>query len=130
MLFGVLAIFHFLFSEKYIVDLIHFLTHPGPQFFLRPNVRWTMQQDQIRGIISGIKRFELTPAETEFIAFAERNINQHGPIMRKIEPVLEGIYWQKTEFIRNSIRSMLKKERKRFHLASIKGKAHIFCGQF
>ncbi len=87
-----------------------------------------MHGDWIRCIVSGIKRFELTPTETELIAFAERNINQRGPMMEKIEPVLEKIYWQKTKFIRNSIRSMLKKEQNRFHPARAQGKAHISCG--
>ncbi len=89
-----------------------------------------MREDWIRCILSGIKRFELTPTETKLIAFAERNINQHGPALERIEPVLEKIYWRKTKFIRNSIRSMLKKEQKQFHRASTPGKAYISCGRF
>ncbi len=89
-----------------------------------------MQEGQIRCILSGIKRFELTPIETEFIAFAEQCLSQHGPIMKKLERVLEEIYWQKTKFIRNSIRVMLKKERSRFRAASTHGKAHLSYGRF
>ena len=77
-----------------------------------------MQTDRMGCIISGIKRFELTAAETEFIAFAERNLNQHGPFMKKIELILEGIHWQKTKCIRSSIVSLLKKEQDRCHPAT------------
>ncbi len=87
-----------------------------------------MQEDQIRCILSGIKRFELTPTETEFIAFAEQSLNQNGPIVKKTERVLEEIYWQKTKFIRNSIRVMLKNEKNRFRTANTQGKAHLPCG--
>ncbi len=69
-----------------------------------------MQKDRMRCILSGMKRYELTLAETEFIAFAEQNLNKNGPLMKFIELILERIYGQKTEFIRNSILSALKKE--------------------
>ncbi len=86
-----------------------------------------MQEGQIRCILSGIKRFELTPTEMEFIVFAEQSLNQDGPIVKKIERVLEEIYWQKTKFIRSSIRGMLKRKKNRFRTANTQGKAHLPC---
>jgi hypothetical protein len=76
-----------------------------------------MQKDRMRCILSGIERFELTAAEMEFMAFAEGNLNQDGPLMKFVELILEGIYSQKTRFIRNSIVSMLTQEETRFHPA-------------
>ncbi len=78
-----------------------------------------MQEDWMRCIMSGIKRFELTLAEKEFIAFAEQNLNQHGPIMKTIELIAEGIYWQKTQSIRNSVVCMFDKEKSAFGPGSV-----------
>ncbi len=74
-----------------------------------------MHENRMRCIISGIKKFELTAAEKELIAFAERNLNRNGLLMKKIEPILERVYEQKTNFIRSSILSMLEQEGNRFH---------------
>lgn len=87
-----------------------------------------MQEHRIRRIISAIKRFELTADEREFIAFAERNANQRSPLMKKIEIILEGIYWQKTKFIRDSIISMLKQNS--FRPARTRGKGRLSFGRF
>ena len=81
-----------------------------------------MTKGRMRCILSGLKRFELTLAETEFVAFAEVNLNQDGPLVKVIELVLEGIYSRKTKFIRRSILSMLRKEGQNFYPAGTTGK--------
>ena len=89
-----------------------------------------MQEDRVRCIISEIKRFELAPAEKDFIAFAEQNINRCGPLMKDIELILEGIYWHKTRFIRNSIVSMLKKEQNPLDPLNHGSKFRLSLGRF
>ncbi len=70
-----------------------------------------MNAKRTRRVISEIKRFKLTEAETEFICFAEQDPDQIEPIRKMAELFLERIYRQKTEFIRHSIMSMLKEDR-------------------
>ena len=70
-----------------------------------------MNAERMRCIISGLKRFKLTEAETEFICFAEQDLNQIEPLSETPELILERIYRQKTKFIRHSIISMLKQNR-------------------
>ena len=42
------------------------------------NVRQeAMKKERIRYVISGLKKFELTEAETQFISLAEQNLNQN-----------------------------------------------------
>ncbi len=89
-----------------------------------------MQAESIRSIISGIRRFDLTAFETDFISFAEQNLSQGGPIHEAIELILEEIYWQKTRFIRNSIASMLREERNPFHPANSESKFRLSIGRF
>ena len=72
-----------------------------------------MKKERIRCIISGLKRFELTEAEGRWICLAEQNLNQNGLLVEKIESILEWIYSQKTEFIRNSVFSLLNQEQER-----------------
>jgi len=72
-----------------------------------------MKKEKIRCIISGLKRFELTESETQLICLAEQNLNQNGLLVEKIESILEWIYSQKTEFIRNSVFSLLAQEQER-----------------
>jgi hypothetical protein len=104
--------------EKYSVDPIDFYPQkwhkPIHETFPRGEA---MQKERMRCILSGIKRFELTAAEAEFIAFVEGSVNPDGPLMKFMELILEGLYSRKTEFIRDSIVSMLKQEETRFHPA-------------
>jgi hypothetical protein len=72
-----------------------------------------MKNERIRGLLSGLKRFELTEAESQFVYLAEQNLNKSGPLTDRIEPILEWIYSRKTEFIRDSVFSMLNQKQKR-----------------
>ena len=72
-----------------------------------------MKKERIRCIPSGLKRFELTGAETQLICLAEQNLNWPGLVIKKIEPILERIYSQKTQFIKNSIFYLLNQEQER-----------------
>jgi len=69
-----------------------------------------MKNERIRCLISGLKRFELTEAESQLVCLAEQSLNKNGPLAGSIEPILEWIYSQKTEFIRDSVFSMLNQE--------------------
>jgi uncharacterized membrane-anchored protein len=68
-----------------------------------------MEKQRIRCVISGLKRFELTESENRFIFLAEQNLNQEVLLDEKIEAILEWIYSQKTEFIKDSVFSLLQK---------------------
>jgi uncharacterized membrane-anchored protein len=72
-----------------------------------------MKKERIRCLISGLKRFELTKAESQFICLAEQNLNKNGPLAERIEPILEWIYSQKTESIRDSVFFMINQEQER-----------------
>ena len=89
-----------------------------------------MQKERMKCILSGMKRYELTPAETEFLAFAEGSLDEDGPPVKIVEMVLERIYSRKTEFIRNSIVSMLRKEAARFHPAGTGSKVRFSSRPF
>ncbi len=65
----------------------------------------------MRCVLSGLKRFELTEAETQVVSIAEQYLNQNDSWAEKIEPILECIYHQKTKFIRDSVLSMIKQEK-------------------
>ena len=67
-----------------------------------------MNTERTRSILSGIKKFRLTEAETELIRFAEQSLNQREPVGRTAELILEWTYKQKTRFIRRSILSMMQ----------------------
>ncbi len=77
---------------------------------IEPRRGWTMNAERMRCIISGIKRFELTEDEAEFICCAEERLKRTKLLSETAELILEEIYSQKTEFIRDSIMSMLKQD--------------------
>ena len=70
-----------------------------------------MHKERMRLIISGLKKFELTGAEERFVNFVEHDLHQDGLLYGIIESLLESIYTQKTEFIRDSILFMLRQSR-------------------
>ncbi len=69
-----------------------------------------MKNERIRCLISGLKRFELTEAESQLVCLAEQKLNKNRLLAERIEPILEWIYSQKTEFIRDSVFSMLNRK--------------------
>ncbi len=70
-----------------------------------------MNEERMRCIISGIKRFELTEAEADFISCAEQRLNQTEPLSEAAGLILEKNHSQKAETIRHSIMPMLKQDR-------------------
>ena len=68
-----------------------------------------MRTEALSCIMSGLRKFQLTEAETEFIRFAELNLKQDNPLSEMTMLILKGIYGQKTAFIRESIISLLKR---------------------
>jgi hypothetical protein len=86
------------------------------------NVRQeAIEKERIRCVISGLKRFELTEAESQFISLAEQNLNHNVLLDERIESILELIYSRKTEFIRNSVISLLsQKQERRFYYKRVK----------
>lgn len=69
-----------------------------------------MESEMLRCITSGLKKFHLTKAETEWVRFAESNLTRNNPLKGMMGLTLERIYRQKTAFIRDSILSLLERD--------------------
>ena len=69
-----------------------------------------MKPETLRYILSGLRKFQLTEAEKEFIHFAESNLNRSNPLSEMMGLILERIYRQRTAFIRDSVISRLKQD--------------------
>ena len=68
-----------------------------------------MKEGRIKCIMSGLKRYEMTGTERRFIRAVERTLNEGGTLTEDHELILEGLYEDKTKFIRDSIISMLNR---------------------
>ena len=69
-----------------------------------------MKSQVLRCIMSGLLKFQLTEAETEFLHFAESNLNRSNPLGEMMGLILQRIYRQKTALIRNSVISRLEQD--------------------
>ncbi len=67
-----------------------------------------MESEMLRCITSGLRRFDLTEAEAEWLHFAESNLDRNNPLSRMMGLTLERIYGQKTAVIRDSILCLLE----------------------
>ncbi len=65
-----------------------------------------MNKERLRCIASGLSRYELTRLERRFVQSVEEYFNQNGMLTEQQESILEGIYGEKTRFVRNAISSM------------------------
>ena len=67
-----------------------------------------MKSETLGCILSGLSKFRLTEAETEFIRFAESSLDLRNPLGDMMGLILQRIYRQKTAFIQDSVMSLLK----------------------
>ncbi len=69
-----------------------------------------MKSEMVRWIASGLRKFDLTEAETEWVHFAESNLDLDNPLSGMMELTLERIYREKTALIHDSVMSLLKQD--------------------
>ena len=62
-----------------------------------------MEKERLRCIVSGLDRYELTGLETRFIRSAEQYFEEKGKLTEQQESILEGVYRDKTGWIRASV---------------------------
>jgi hypothetical protein len=66
-----------------------------------------MNRERLVCILSGLNRYELTGPEERFVQSVEQDYKEKSMLTDQQESILEGIYWEKTRFIRNAIFSTL-----------------------
>jgi hypothetical protein len=64
---------------------------------------YIMEKERLKCILSGLSRYELTGPEMQCVQSIERYFNQEGMVTDRHESILEGIYMEKTRFIRNAV---------------------------
>jgi len=62
-----------------------------------------MHKGRAKCIISGLSRYELTSLEKRFIEAAKLSLEKHGRLTEQQESILEGLYMEKTRWIRKGI---------------------------
>ncbi len=65
-----------------------------------------MEKERLKCIVSGLNRYELTELEKGFVGSVEQYFKQEGKLTEQQESILEGLYREKTRFIRYTISSM------------------------
>jgi hypothetical protein len=66
-----------------------------------------MDQQRLDCIMSGLSQYELTDLERRFVQWVNRCVADKSGLTEEQELVLEGVYLEKTGFIRNAVLSML-----------------------
>lgn len=54
-----------------------------------------MNDERLKCILSGLRTYELTWRESQFVKAVERYFNEHGLLTNQQESILEGIYREK-----------------------------------
>ena len=67
-----------------------------------------MNKGRLKCIMSGLSRYELTSLEKRFIEAAKHCLEEQGGLTEEQESMLEGLYMEKTRWIRSSIISLAK----------------------
>ena len=62
-----------------------------------------MKKERLKCILSGLSRYELSGPERQCVQSIERYFNQEGMVTDRHESILEGIYLERTRFIRNAV---------------------------
>ena len=65
-----------------------------------------MNNERLRCIVSGLNRYELTELEQGFVQSVEQYFKHEGRLTEQQESILEGLYSEKTRWIRNAILSI------------------------
>ena len=66
-----------------------------------------MDKDRLECIMSGLNRYELTGLEKRFVQSVEQYFQEKSMLTNQQESILEGVYREKTGFIRNAVLSTL-----------------------
>jgi len=67
-----------------------------------------MDKGRLKCIMSGLSRYELTFLEKRFIEAAKHCLEEQGGLTEEQESMLEGLYMEKTRWIRSGIISLAK----------------------
>ena len=74
-----------------------------------------MDKARLKCIISGLSRYELTSLEKRFIEAAKLSLEKQGRLTEQQESILEGLYMEKTRWIRKGIISLAKNSTPNVH---------------
>ena len=66
-----------------------------------------MDKERIECIMSGLNRYDLTGLEKRFVQSVEQYFKEKSMLTDQQESILEGVYREKTGFIRNAVFSTL-----------------------
>ena len=66
-----------------------------------------MDKERLECILSGLNRYELTGLEKRFVQSVEQYFKEESMLTDQQESILEGVYREKTGFIRNAVFSTL-----------------------
>jgi hypothetical protein len=66
-----------------------------------------MDKERLECIMSGLNRYELTGLEKRFVQSVEQYYKEKSMLTDQQESILEGVYRERTGFIRNAVLSTL-----------------------
>ena len=66
-----------------------------------------MDKERLECILSGLNRYELTGLEKRFVQSVGQYFKEKSMLTERQESILEGVYKEKTGFIRNAVFSTL-----------------------
>jgi hypothetical protein len=66
-----------------------------------------MDKERLECILSGLNRYELTGLEKRFVQSVGQYFKEKSMLTEQQESILEGVYREKTGFIRNAVFSTL-----------------------
>jgi len=66
-----------------------------------------MNKERLECIVSGLNRYELTGLEKRFVQSVGQYFKEKSMLTEQQESILEGVYREKTGFIRNAVFSRL-----------------------
>ena len=66
-----------------------------------------MNKERLECIVSGLNRYELTGLEKRFVQSVGQYFKEKSMLTEQQESILEGVYREKTGFIRNAVFSTL-----------------------
>ena len=66
-----------------------------------------MDKERLECIMSGLNRYELTGLEKQFVQSVKQDFKEKSMLTEQQESILEGVYREKTGFIRNAVFSTL-----------------------
>ena len=67
-----------------------------------------MDKGRLECIMSGLNRYELTGLEKRFVQSVGQYFKEKSMLTEQQESILEGVYREKTGFIRNAVFSRLR----------------------